>query len=84
MNSSRECEAPGAPDNMFQQFWLFPGTIAKTGGPRFDAECSSSARIEHLGVSRTDIEHIELTHMNVDHTGSLEEFGSFREVGPRP
>lgn len=66
-------DAPFGRDG-FRDLGSFLGTIAKTAGLRFSAEWAASARVEQLGYSCDEVEHIFLTHMHFDHTGGLDAF----------
>jgi glyoxylase-like metal-dependent hydrolase (beta-lactamase superfamily II) len=58
----------------FRDLGRFLGTIAKTAGLRFEPEWAVSARVEQLGYSCDEVEHVFLTHMHFDHTGGLDAF----------
>ena len=42
--------------------------------PRLDAEETAVRQIERLGFSATDVRHIVMTHLDLDHAGGLADF----------
>lgn len=42
--------------------------------PKLDPEQCAASRVERLGFKRTDVRHIIVTHLDVDHAGGLPDF----------
>jgi glyoxylase-like metal-dependent hydrolase (beta-lactamase superfamily II) len=50
------------------------GMFASLVGPVLDAGQCIASRVESLGFKRSDVRHILLTHLDVDHAGGLPDF----------
>lgn len=48
--------------------------IVMVGQPRFDVAETAAHRVEALGFRRSDVRHIVVTHLDLDHAGGLPDF----------
>lgn len=51
------------------------GALARTAGFQFEDEWSIVPRLEQLGFRPSEVHHILMTHLHVDHTGGMKELG---------
>jgi glyoxylase-like metal-dependent hydrolase (beta-lactamase superfamily II) len=50
------------------------GVFKMVVSPRYDAEETAARQVERLGYRRSDVRHVVLTHMDLDHAGGLGDF----------
>jgi glyoxylase-like metal-dependent hydrolase (beta-lactamase superfamily II) len=50
------------------------GMLLTVARPRLDPEETAAHQVEELGFRRSDVRHIVLTHLDIDHAGGLPDF----------
>jgi hypothetical protein len=61
---TRECREPA----------LLPGYFRRLTGPTLDARETAHAQLAGLGFAATDVRHVVVTHLDLDHAGGLSDF----------
>jgi glyoxylase-like metal-dependent hydrolase (beta-lactamase superfamily II) len=54
------------------------GPFVRVTGPRLDPEETAARQVERLGFRRSDVRHIVVTHLDLDHAGGLGDFPDAR------